>query len=378
MARSAAPNLDVKSGPSISDLPRIIDHDVPRPPTYADDNIVSEAIRRAARLEVCGIQNPFDSLTGRQYYIYCNTSAGLLEPTKLAMETVALFLLRLGQASNADMKFHFTSMTNTESTKQNEDKEASAEALRKLFLTKSWDNARDLISESAPLQKLGMDEWIPKNTSDDIDDDLKHHKLLDHVRTTMNAYWWGWPRETTVEKFRELYKAAVEEAAKQKKSLNSPRFAIDKAINLRKNIIDNKQTFPVTVIILTATALEPTEVNAIKARLRENVQVGEGEGSQFCISMMLLTDRMPEAAIKLYKDMDNYRSGDNDFIDIVQESENSILRTFISPQTIVKLLNGNNREVDKMQLEKAAASHRGYLANIDMPSVERIRDILGR
>ncbi len=113
---------------------------------------------------------------------------------------------------------------------------------------------------------------------------------------------------------------------------------------------------PTTVLLLTGSALQPTEVAAIKTSLKEGNEEKEkveGSGSQFCISILLLTDYMDDKVIEAYDDLDDCASGDKDIVEVVPASEKMVLLYCLSPKAFFKWLNSHDKKVDRIRKSTA-------------------------
>lgn len=337
------------------------------PPSYAFRDLPWSAERILAIFDAGlklsgerGVVNAFNSLRQRRFKVWIDNSHRLRAVTKFGIRQTILQLLLLAQVTGCDMEFLFMSQSNTQSQNLSEASRIKAEALEELWAMTNWEDAKALVARSSVLKKLGLQTWIEKNsavskqqgshqTTADAPsapqksdnrvitqetDAERHVRLLNHVRNLKAEFWQGHDqRELDMKKLTSLHKAAIKQATQQPKSLNSVSFTYHRETGLYKRMMEQKaDAMPTTVLILTGSPLQPTESQAIrkfqedngvkapKTRgkgTKETKEVIEGEGIQFCISTLALSEYMDKASVGCYVDVDDHFKGEDDINDLI-------------------------------------------------------------
>jgi hypothetical protein len=194
----------------------------------------------------------------------------------------------------------------------------------------------------------------------------------------------------------KAHRAAIRAARKQPKLLNNIRFTYEREIRYYQRLMHRNEAYPLTAIFLLASAMQPTEINAIQQCQKDGADIKrqtrglfgkdkkgkvdiEGRGTQFSIESIVMTESLDAIAIKGYNQIDNFASGEDDINDITTLQESQVLKEFLSPQCFLKILNSYNPFVDNMALpENQKYNHDQFPdRNLDIPCVLETKKALG-
>lgn len=375
-----------------------------------------QIMRQANGLKLYDIQGAFSIYNERHFDVWIDSNFQLKPNTRNAILLIALFNLLMGKSTDCNMTFYFTSYPNTRSKNLSNDGRECLKALKELWITQSWVDAVGLVQRTATLGvTLKLQKWIDDGEVfvEGETDDEKHVKLLGVVREKMLPFWYGWhQRELTIQKLKDLHGSALNAARKQPKSLNSVRFTYERSLKhylrLLKKAKDNAEAYPITNLFLLGSVMQPTEVAAIqncqesdgneikkagvvRKRLRQQQQkqqqqgeVVEGQGTQFQISAVVMTKQMSGAAIAGYRGIDNFAVGEHDINDLTTLDEDDVLNHFLSRETIFKINNCHNPEVDNnlkfssdRELYSSIELTNDNNKTITLPAIKQVKDFLG-
>ncbi|KAF4468605.1 hypothetical protein FALBO_4506 [Fusarium albosuccineum] len=350
-----------------------------------------------------GVVHPFNNLRLRDYRVWFDGNSRMNVVSAKAMEAMGLQLLIVAKALDCNMEFLFMTMSNTTSSDLSDNDRAMAQELDTLWCMRSWEESKRFIANSPLLEKLGLQTWIkerdrasePQQSGGSeiaqVSDSELHIELLNRVRDLRAPQWRGYhQRDLSMKKLKKLFKNSRQEAKKQPKSLNSVGFTYRREIYLYKRAMEQRaEPRPTSVLILTASDLQPTESDAIKNLQKEKstksvpVEAVAGEVTQFSIATLLLMEYLDKNNIKCYTDIDKQCSGEYDINDLLQVKESNLLTHGLSPDGWLKILNGHNSDIDAMSFSKDEKKYGSeplvpngetFLA---MPSVEDVKGLFG-
>ncbi|KAH7137539.1 hypothetical protein EDB81DRAFT_799515 [Dactylonectria macrodidyma] len=171
------------------------DDDAPQYESIASVDALLQIILQADCLKLCGIPGAFNILKERHFDIWIDSNYQLNSDTRNAIQLIALICLQLGNATDCNMTFYFTSYPNTKSKNLSDNSRNCLKSLRDLWGTDSWKGAVQLVAGASILEtELGIQKWLnnEENFAKGETEDEKHVKLLGHVREKMLPYWHGW------------------------------------------------------------------------------------------------------------------------------------------------------------------------------------------
>jgi hypothetical protein len=354
-------------------------------------------IKVASEMTYYGVKGAFTILGQRHYIVWVDDNNNMHHTTKRAILFMTTILLLLAKAFDCNMTFFFAGTCNMESPGLSQEGRAKLQALQDLWTVQHWRDAVEQVDSSKILISLGIRDWIynkfsktskkSDNIISDETDDEKLTLLLEHIRDLKLPYWHGYHQRELKDKdsFRELYISALKNSTRQPKNLNNLRFTYQRTMGLYARLkTKSGQTQPTTVLILTGSPLQPTEVHQIQEYQREGGRGKNkimGQGTEFCIETMVFAERMNEQEIGRFKELDDFEKGENDIQDTIILRDSLMVSHGPGARLLLKVFNAQDSNIDHMNLKEQEKYGESRLnpgvERPELPSVEQIKVALG-
>lgn len=366
-----------------------------------------------------GIPGAFNVLRHRRFQVWIDDNSKLPATAKQSIRLAALILHLLGRAMDSDMEFFFMSHSNSDSNDLDEEEVRKSKALDELWQTQSWNQAKTLVERSEVLQNMGLEDWIntnsppgegiqraaqrredpwsrtashlPANSKPAQGEQGLHTetsqekftRLLDHVRGLKVHFWRGFhQRSLDLDELRKKCTKATNESQKQPRSLSNVRFTLERATAHYRRQMERQGGTPTTVLLLTGSPMQKSEVKLVIHQQKMSHQ--DGEGGDFFIEIVAWTKAMDHVGKQSFRTLDEAFKGTQDINDVTEVDDELLLRRGPSATLLLKMLNANNPAVDKMNLRKADLMY-GKVdllgpgqTRLVMPSFEDVARALGQ
>ena len=366
-----------------------------------------------------GIPGAFNVLRHRRFQVWIDDNSKLPATSKQSIRMTALILHLLGRAMDSDMEFFFMSHSNSDSNDLDEEEARKSKALDELWQTQSWNQAKTLVERSEVLQTMGLEDWINANSppgegiqrvarrredpwsrtashlpanskpakgEQGLDTETSQEtftRLLGHVRGLKVHFWRGFhQRSLDLDELRKKCIKATNESQKQPRSLSNVRFTLERATAHYRRQMKSQGGTPTTVLLLTGSPMQKSEVNLVIDQQKKSHQ--GGEGGDFFIEIVAWTKAMDHVGKQSFRVLDEAFKGTQDINDVTEVDDELLLGKGPSATLLLKMLNANNPAVDKMNLRKADLMYGNAdllgpgQTKLVMPSFEDVARALGQ
>ena len=355
--RRKRPHGSIKISPARSNLDT--------PPPYAKSE-GAWAQQLLSALTEAQNQGWLKSLPARHYHLYVDDNYRLPVETIQSMQLFACCIVLILRALKVDATLYFTNFRDLEQLPEH--KKRRELYLDELFTCKNWYDAEKHVNESANIENSDQEmRWMTEHQ----DDEHRFLKLLQHLRQKRRERWDGWPlRDLASEDVLKHCNDAFQFSEKQPQLLNSLAFTLVNAIQGINSLYESGTTAPTSVLILSASQLQESELNKLKSALG-NVM---GGAKEFSITVLAFAGELDTGTLRALRTLDQYKSDTEDIIDIITVQELLLFEKGPSARLLAKLFNGHDRNWDKENLNNDQLYGKGQIVldEIQLPSLEDV------
>jgi len=361
-----SPSQSSQNGINIFAPRSILASDEP-PPYTEQDTRWSQIFLSAVKL--AHEQGLLRSLPSRHVYLYIDDNFRVGRQTKDAIKLFACCLVLIFRSLDVDATIFFTNHRNTRKLPQ--EIRSREEYLDGLFVRNDWYEAQRYVDNFPTYSRhFGLKDWMTANENTPE----KFLKLLAHVREMKLQAWEGWhARGMESDALLAHTKEAFSKSKQQPRLLNSLAFTLRQAICKIKSLESSELTAPTSVLVLTASELQRSEVDAIKSEMRDVV----GRAKEFSIQVAAFIDKPNDISLRAHRALDDFRSGDRDIYDVTTVAVKRFLEQGLTAELLGKVLGSHDKR--RVVRDESGLYGRATLGlhDINLPSLREVKTAVG-